>query len=55
MCPTYERMFEVKFQHSMEERDVDLLELEPIGLHDRSEVFEVINVRELVDHADSIL
>ncbi len=35
--------------------DVDLLELEPVGFRDRSEVFKIARVGELVHHAHGIL
>ena len=34
--------------------DVDLLELEPVGFRDRSEIFKVPGVGEFVDYADGI-
>ena len=34
--------------------DVDLLELETVRFRDRSEVFEIARIGELVDHADII-
>ena len=34
--------------------DVDLLELEPVGFRDRSEIFEIAGVGELIDYADCI-
>ena len=34
--------------------DVDLLELEPVGLRDRREIFRIARIGELIDHAYGI-
>ena len=50
------RRFELR-EHPVElvfVADIDLLELEPIGLRERSEILQISGVGELVDHADGV-